>query len=532
MADIPPIPSLQPLQDVISAIPNKNFGGLLSNVPHAISRLSHESVLEGIVGGRDRLGNILVNTANGSFFLTPNKAINLNDVLSFRVIRSNENFQLQLYSINHNPIEGLLFKINNFFRDNTAEPLNLPASATYDVVNNSEVIASGTAVKGLLLSTNPVYINFIISKLINSGAIKDSAEIILPVSLTNVSEQNKLGLEQLKLTAEQLPIGSIAEFTIAKLDITGATDNTSLMPNPILTMEAEIISSDNIKGTILKTPIGIVQLADKIIPLNAHLTLNLTSITPNLQASIYAPPISKYESLLQIIKGWSSLNNIIDTARIHSTAAAEQFVRTQLPQADHNLAAAILSFIEIIRSKGAAEWLGNNITNLLKEPSSKHLIDNLDHDFSSLRDITAPASSQRSSNPWQAFFFPVYDGQTINLARLFVRYYKPEVPTSNEEKYTRFIIELDTEMLDKIQFDGLVKMYHDAGHLATRLNLMLRSLHELPNELKLQIQDIFNSASELTGMKGTLEFSLVKQFSNHPLEDVLDDYKESNLWVG
>jgi hypothetical protein len=61
---------------------------------------------------------------------------------------------------------------------------------------------------------------------------------------------------------------------------------------------------------------------------------------------------------------------------------------------------------------------------------------------------------------------------------------------------------------------------------------MLRSLHELPNELKLQIQDIFNSASELTGMKGTLEFSLVKQFSNHPLEDVLDDYKESNLWVG
>ena len=82
-----------------------------------------------------------------------------------------------------------------------------------------------------------------------------------------------------------------------------------------------------------------------------------------------------------------------------------------------------------------------------------------------------------------------------------------------EEEPRRFLIDVEMSRLGRIQLDGLIRAKD------MRFDLVMRSVAPLPNEMRQEINRIFATFMEISGVAGTLQFQAPGNFVEVSLPD-------------
>jgi hypothetical protein len=120
--------------------------------------------------------------------------------------------------------------------------------------------------------------------------------------------------------------------------------------------------------------------------------------------------------------------------------------------------------------------------------------------------------SDAAGGDWRLVPFPLYDGSELHQLRLFLRHGgggRQDQEGGDGEEATRFVLEVSLSRLGDLQLDGLVRR--------KRFDLILRTRHGLSDAMRRDITEIFHSANEATGSKGSIAFQASADWSPMPV---------------
>lgn len=215
---------------------------------------------------------------------------------------------------------------------------------------------------------------------------------------------------------------------------------------------------------------------------------------------------------------WGTLKQIFTVIEEKAPALTQQLY-ARLPSIGSNFLSGSLLFAAALLQGNARKLLGDNVTNALQDIGSGDLVEKLSSQAeSAAKSFLQPAEGKASAPSWQALMLPyVYQG-AIQEARLYVKREPPrkEREGKKTEGDTRFIVEVTFSDIGELQLDGLV-LPRDK---ATMFDLIVRTQTPFTQEEKSDILQIYNSAAEMTGFKGTIGFSVSREFPVKPLAEM------------
>ena len=296
-----------------------------------------------------------------------------------------------------------------------------------------------------------------------------------------------------------------------------------------LQVTGTVIGTDTTGEAILKTPLGMVRLpAEASLPKGTELSLEIITINP---AAVQQPlissttPLSKRDIIFQLFSQWSSLGDTVNTLEQQAPQLADKMLQTLIPGTNKQFTANLLNFINSVKTGNVEGWLGESIVKQLKDSGKSSTLQKLTQEFSAMKTLYTQPSH---TNDWQTVIFPLYDGEDLHQVHMFVRD-NPQRENNNSDdgndrgKDTRFVVEVDTQMVGPMQFDGLVH----SNPQKKNFDLIIRTQQPLPDTMRSDIAGIFQDASEITGMKGSLTFQATPDFPLRPIEDVLAEDRSS-----
>lgn len=233
------------------------------------------------------------------------------------------------------------------------------------------------------------------------------------------------------------------------------------------------------------------------------------------------PPLSGSGGLVataaQLTSRWSALEELSSLLHGMQSSMAAQTLQRIVPHVGGQFSSGLLFFMNVLRRGNVTEWLGRDMVEHLERMGKGDLVQRLGNDMNALRSLFA----EQPQGNWQALFFPVMVDKQLHHAQMFVK--------SDEGRKqkgggggTRFIVELDLSNLGPMQMDGLVKKEEER----TRFDLVVRTMTELPEQVKADIYAIFDNAREATGLTGNLQFRRVSEFPVTPLREMQEEGEE------
>ncbi len=144
-------------------------------------------------------------------------------------------------------------------------------------------------------------------------------------------------------------------------------------------------------------------------------------------------------------------------------------------------------------------------------------LNNLNNEIGSLKK-TFEQSLQNLKNDdpkkenWQSMLIPIYDGTQLRPIQLFMK--KKQVSNKDVTQITNhFMLELELDNIGLMQLDGLVQQQKVNANNASspktaniNFNMIIRTQQPWEDAIKADIINIFTSAQQITGTKGTLQF--------------------------
>jgi hypothetical protein len=556
-------------------ISNISIKNLLLSVPASITNLPNNHIIDGVVISRNLLNNITtIKTLNGIFTVQTPLNLSENSKVQFNLHNEFQSLHMQLVSINDKDMNSYNGNKDNFlFRMQNEQNLTISTN-NLEVHDNINISSSTISTVGLnkfsasLVEPNLQAFNNLIEQLIISGEIESISQLdvmfksnkrkfksdssALRELLNNSSSKANINLLQdlnhsilnYKIANKSssietiLPNNSKFELNVKPSSINSNVkfnDNDSIIFNEIklvkyhdnndvknsLNMQVILLHRNTNGESLLKTPLGIFKTNNIDFSENTffEVEFNLVNST-NLDDNQSTSPI---RSLSEIVNGiaikWNSLNNDAEPADIDQTHAIIKFLKSIIPLNNHHLIINILNFISAIKGGELGEWqIPDNIKTFIKN-GKKNLINNILQDILTLKNLITPINI---NNNWQALIFPFSEGENINQTRIFIRNNRQDLQQQSNENSiidTRFIIELETEMLGNFQFDGLIKS-SKINNKASNFDMIIRSSNALPEKITRSIQDIFSETSSLTGLNGIIRFQKVNEFPVNPLNEM------------
>lgn len=209
----------------------------------------------------------------------------------------------------------------------------------------------------------------------------------------------------------------------------------------------------------------------------------------------------------QFTAEWSALDELSSLLHSMQSSMAAQTLQRMVPHVGGGFSAGLLFFMSVLRKGDVTEWMGRDMVDHLERIGKGDLIQRLGNDMAAVRSLFA----EPSQSGWQALFFPVMVDKQLEHAQMYL---KPDEQNKKDgSRGTRFIVELELSNLGPMQMDGLVKKRTDK----TQFDLVIRSMTELPEQMKSDIYGIFENAQEVTGLQGGINFRLVQEFPVNPL---------------
>ena len=199
---------------------------------------------------------------------------------------------------------------------------------------------------------------------------------------------------------------------------------------------------------------------------------------------------------LMLTGGWPSLQEAVLALEEINPAAAQQLIHAVLPRPGGALAANMLFFLVALAGGTLRGWIGDGPARILQKLRPQ-LLGRLRDDFGQIGRI----SEDSGSGEWRTLLIPLHNGAQIEQIRLFMRRAGDNQDDQDKaRKGTRFIVDMDLSRLGRVQLDGLV--YQKEKHM----DLIVRTENRLPDKMHEDIRDIFQEASDVTGIKGGISF--------------------------
>ena len=562
---------INPIQATNALTAQLNLDIQNNNVQQQLTQLPINQVLLGAVAGNDKNGNFIIKLAGNDLILSSPVALAKNAQVALKVENVSGSIVAQLLSVDGKlpatqPQKVLLQGQQNPQNQNSnSQPQNSQGNNQSETQANNQtttlrivsVLPQGSA-KPADISTTP-QTSAIISDTVELSSPPStplSAIVIAPATgaIQNIRAQlePENDDEASSELEENLP-DEITPGTNLKLKITGTDSSASPAQKQIdavnrvintpnsptaepddtpplqtklqnftpqlkaagngnLNLNGIVLHSEQNGEVLLQTALGkvLVNAGQKYasVEKGSVLNLQLSEITPpdDSMAMDDDSPLSS------LTKQWPALESLDQHPDTDGSPILNKLAGT-----DTTFAARLNSFVNAVKSGDIQQWLGNNyFAALAASEDGKDIISKLKGDLTTLRENFATPNQ----NGWQTMLFPVFDGQQLNQARLHVKYLPDEDGTPTPKAGTRFLVEIDTSYFGEIQMDGLVR-----ANMSKHFDLTIRTHDPLDLDVKQDINHIFNDASEITGFKGNLEFSVARQFPNN----ILGQQREQNL---
>lgn len=204
---------------------------------------------------------------------------------------------------------------------------------------------------------------------------------------------------------------------------------------------------------------------------------------------------------------FEALRQAMDALQIAAPAATQTILQQLIPQPGPQMGISIVFLLQALRGGVLDRWLGQDGLRALKRAAGGS--GPLEQEFSSLRG----RAKDGAGADWRLFHLPLTTADDIEPLRLYLKDQPPDTDEDAEKEKPgqRFVIEANFTRLGPYQFDGLVRDKH--------LTLMIRTVEPVAQDMRADIQSLYNTALESLGLTGSVGYHVVKAFDLVPVGD-------------
>lgn len=196
---------------------------------------------------------------------------------------------------------------------------------------------------------------------------------------------------------------------------------------------------------------------------------------------------------------WSALGEALRTIEKDAPETAERLVADLHPRDPPRLAATIRLVAAALRDQ-SLPFPGKSVEEALHAAGRADLVPALHDEMRMLGRIAAEPAQQ-----WQVLPLPLHDGAQLTPAFLYVeRDARRDAQTGEEAR--RFVLDVQTRALGRLQLDGLLR--------PKRFDLLLRSRAPLDKLMRGEIEQLFRATLDSAGWTGEVAFSTVPAFTD------------------
>ncbi len=241
-------------------------------------------------------------------------------------------------------------------------------------------------------------------------------------------------------------------------------------------------------------------------PLGSRVTLQIVGTSPNMPDTsqvITASSQSKHAmAFLSPSTNWPTLTDIEQALHQVNPAVAQSFANNiPTPAQPHQMNATSLFFLSAVRSGDVQSWIGDKASDLLRTLGKSELISNLSGELGSINLLNSETSAQE----WRSLSMPL--SWQDEISQIVLHYRKQnqggDSDTTQDGEQTRFVMDIKLSNIGDLQIDGLFAKKDDKPQ---RLDLILRSEHSFSEAMRVQMQNIYQSALNREGFDGELGF--------------------------
>jgi hypothetical protein len=260
---------------------------------------------------------------------------------------------------------------------------------------------------------------------------------------------------------------------------------------------------------LLQTPLGLLSLATaNDLPVGATVT-----VEPLDEPMLPAGSGTNTSQLTAADPSFEAAVNILRQA----APQAIPLIPLSAPDLSSYLAAALIGLTAAVDTANLRPWLGERLVKQLEKDGHHSLLERLEKGLTTLKSpVQLPISGD-----WQCLILPLPLGQQIERIRLVYRRPKNEEDEAQEDKGTRFLLDLNMSHLGALQIDGLVQ------RKSKRFDVILRSHIPLAEDIRRDIMVIFARSLDGMGMVGSASFQRTQTF----VEPIPLSLPENSGWV-
>jgi hypothetical protein len=264
-------------------------------------------------------------------------------------------------------------------------------------------------------------------------------------------------------------------------------------PLPAVPGEGELVGpvvTRTAAGVVIQTPQHTIAIEGLDVPEGAlvrFLLLEPPAVAAPARASRRAP--------------WSALGETLRTLESTAPEAAARLAADLQPHDPPRLAATI-RFIAAALRDDALPFPGKAVEEAMQNAGRGDLVPVLREEMRTLGRMTAEPTQQ-----WHVLPLPLHDGAQLTPAFLYVERDARRGQQGDEEA-RRFVLDVQTRALGRLQLDGLLR--------PRRFDLLLRSRVPLDKVMRGEIEHLFRVALDSAGWNGEIAFSTTPAFTDEP----------------
>ncbi|PCI39477.1 MAG: hypothetical protein COB46_08720 [Rhodospirillaceae bacterium] len=300
-----------------------------------------------------------------------------------------------------------------------------------------------------------------------------------------------------------LPSGTRFTVTLVRIETPGSVLN----PQPTAAPKS-IAQGQSVTGTVIgRTPQGqpIVQTPNATVSLNTQSALaNGSKVTLRFETP---PTVAEPSTAAQRLgragmgmgmvnaKGWDDLSEAFKTLIGADPARFQSVAQNTPPQPGPKLNNQMLFFLNALKGGDVKNLFGDTAHRILTKERPA-LMTRLGADFQTM----AAMSDEPQSGDWKLSLIPLWNGERLDQIRFYHRGKNEDDEENGDEEGTRFVLDIELSNLGRLQIDGLLSA------TKTRLDLILRTETPLPEDMRIDIGKIAQTAEDLLGLSASVSF--------------------------
>lgn len=299
-----------------------------------------------------------------------------------------------------------------------------------------------------------------------------------------------------------LPVGTRFTATVQRVDAPGAALATQSAAAAKVLAQGQVLNGAVSGRTQTGQPI--IQTPSAPFAMGAPGSLTEGAKVSFRLDSLPLPPVAQEGTLegphgatreLVGARTWQDLTEALRTLAHTDPARLVQVAQNALPQPGAKLTNQMLFFLSALKGGNLRSLFGEASMRIL-ETDRPELTKRLSTDFQTMARLV----DEPQQGDWRLALIPLWTGEKLDQLRLFWRSGGGPEGEENEGEETRFVLDLDLSRLGHMQIDGLVKAKRN------HLDLILRADQPLPDDMRAEITEIFESARGIAGLGGQVSF--------------------------